>query len=328
MNLPSVCVVGAGSVGGTIGTLLAAAGHPTSALARGNTLAALREHGWRLRTPDGEVSADLHVAAADPAELPVPDVLVIAVKGQALPSLAPTLARLAGPGTTVLSALNGVPWWFFAGIGGAAQGIRLPAVDPDGAIAAALPAERTVGCVVHFSADVPEPGVGRMVAGRRLILGDAVPGSGLTGPLATALTAAGFETEGSARIHGDVWFKLWGNLTMNPVSVLTGATMDRILDDELIANFVRSAMAEAARIGEAIGCPICADVDERIAVTRALGATRTSMLQDAEAGRSIELDPLVTAVQQLARRFSLPTPAIDTLLGLTRLAGRTRGLYP
>lgn len=323
----TVCVVGAGAVGGTIGALLAAAGHPVSALARGRTLAALREHGWRLRTADGEISAPVTAAADAPGRLAPPDLLVIAVKGQALPGLAPSLGALVGPTTTVLSVLNGVPWWFFAGIGGEAQNVLLPAVDPDGACAAALPPSLTVGTVVHLSADSPEPGVSRLVSGRRLIVGDAVPGVDRAEPVRDTLSGAGFEVEHSARIHDDVWFKLWGNLTMNPVSVLTGATMDRILDDELVAAFVRQAMEEAARIGAAIGCPIEADVDERIAVTRRLGATRTSMLQDAEAHRPIELDPLVTAVHQLGRRFELPTPAIDTLLGLTRLAGRTRGLY-
>ncbi|MFI7585575.1 2-dehydropantoate 2-reductase [Spongisporangium articulatum] len=325
--MTSVCVVGAGAVGGTIGARLAAAGLPTSALARGATLTALREHGWRLRSADGELVAPVR-ASSDPDQLGEHDVVVIAVKGQSLDGLAPTLGPLVGPDTTVLAALNGIPWWFFAGIGDAAQGISLPAVDPTGAIAQVLPPERTVGGVVHFSASTPDPGVAVLNAGNRLVVGDAVPGGDRAASLGSLLGTAGFDTEVVPRIHDAAWFKLWGNLTMNPLSVITGATSDRILDDELVAQFVRSAMTEAMAIGDAIGCPVDQTVDERFAVTRQLGAMRTSMLQDAAAGRSIELDPLVTAVAQLGRRMNVPTPTIDALLGLARLWGRVHGAYP
>jgi 2-dehydropantoate 2-reductase len=324
----SVCIVGAGAIGITIGARLAARGHPTSALARGRTLAALRSNGWRLRTAQGLVTGPV-AAAQDAAELGVHDIVVLSVKAHALPELAPRLAPLMAPGTVVLPAMNGVPWWFFDGIGGPYDGLTLRSVDPHGTLADAVPTARVLGCVVHLSAGAPEPGLAVHHAGDELILGEPAGGSSdrLT-RTARLLADAGFRVTQSPRIQADVWYKLWGNLTMNPISALTGATTDRILDDDLVRGFVSAVMVEAATIGDRIGCPIDQTPQDRHAVTRKLGAFRTSMLQDADAGRPLELDAMVTVVREIAQTVGVPTPSIDALLGLTRLAARTRGLYP
>jgi 2-dehydropantoate 2-reductase len=320
-----VCVVGAGAIGGLLGTRLAAAGVPVSALARGRTLAALRSSGWRANDTTAPVAA----AEDDPAALGPHDVVVIAVKAHALPALAPRLAPLLGSGTVVVPALNGVPWWFFDGLGGPYDGMRLDAVDPGGVVSAALPARLVLGCVVHMSVDVPEPGLSNHRAGDGLIVGEPAGGGGARLDLVAGLFAeAGFAVTASPRIQTDIWYKLWGNMTMNPISMLTGATGDLMLDDPLLVGFVESAMNEAAAIGARIGCPITQSPRDRNAVTRKLGNVKTSMLQDAEAGRPVELDALVTVVRDIGAAVGVPTPTIDALLGLSRMAARVRGLYP
>jgi 2-dehydropantoate 2-reductase len=320
-----VCVVGAGAIGGLLGTRLAAAGVPVSALARGRTLAALRSSGWRANDTTAPVAA----AEDDPAALGPHDVVVIAVKAHALPALAPRLAPLLGSGTVVVPALNGVPWWFFDGLGGPYDGMRLDAVDPGGVVSAALPAWLVLGCVVHMSVDVPEPGLSNHRAGDGLIVGEPAGGGGARLDLVAGLLAeAGFAVTASPRIQTDIWYKLWGNMTMNPISMLTGATGDLMLDDPLLVGFVESAMNEAAAIGARIGCPITQSPRDRNAVTRKLGNVKTSMLQDAEAGRPVELDALVSVVRDIGAAVGVPTPTIDALLGVSRVAARVRGLYP
>lgn len=324
----SFCIVGAGAVGGTIGARLSAAGHPTSALARGATLDALRRDGWRLETPSGPVTGPVR-AGDDPAALGPHDVVVLAVKSQSLPDVVRRLPDLMRPDTVVLPALNGVPWWFFQGFGGVHAGMAVTSVDPGGAIAAAVPTEQVLGTVVHFSASTPEPGVVVNHAGQRLILGEPDgTSSPRLGSVADALRGAGFDVETTDAIQREIWFKLWGNMTMNPVSALTGATADLILDDDLVRSLCTSVMREAAAIGTEIGCPIEQTPGDRIAVTRSLGALKTSMLQDAEAGRPLELDALLSAVREIAVATGTPTPFTDGLLGLSRLNARVRGLYP
>jgi 2-dehydropantoate 2-reductase len=323
-----VCVVGAGAVGGMIGARLAAAGTPTSAVARGETLTALQRNGWRLIEEDGEIAGPVR-AAADPAELGPQDVVVVAVKAHSLPELAPRLVPLLGPETVVVPAMNGVPWWFCDGLGGPVDGLRLRSVDPVGAVAAALPPSRVLGCVVHLSASTSAPGVVVHGTKHSLILGE--PHGGLTDRLRSVsdlLTHAGFDVTVSQRIQDDVWFKLWGNMTMNPISVLTGTTMDHIVSDPLVEQFITAIMVEAREVGQRIGTPVQQDVAERLQITRSMGPMRTSMLQDADAGRQIELDALVGAVRELAQAVDVPTPNTDALLGLTRVAARARGLYP
>jgi 2-dehydropantoate 2-reductase len=323
-----ICVLGAGAIGGFIGTRLAASGVETSAVARGATLAALREHGWRVQSDDGLLTAPVR-AVGDAAELGVQDVVVLAVKGQSLDAALPALTPLIGPDTAVLAALNGVPWWFLDGFGGPCEGRRLASVDPAGRIAAAVPTRQVIGCVVHMACSTLEPGLVRHNKGTGLIIGEPDHGdSPRVRDLAALLRGAGLDATVSAEIQKDVWYKLWGNMTINPVSALTGATADRILDDELVLAFCHAAMREAAAIGAAIGCPIAERPEDRSQVTRKLGAFRSSMLQDADAGRTLELDALVGAVREIGAMVGEPTPTIDALLGLTRLSAGVRGLLP
>ncbi|MFT4099615.1 MAG: 2-dehydropantoate 2-reductase [Burkholderiaceae bacterium] len=323
-----IAIYGAGAIGGLIGARLAASGAASvSAVARGATLAALRSEGWRLRHDGAELRADVR-ASDRPAELGPQDLVVVAVKGPALASVAESVAPLIGPATVVLPAINGVPWWFGQGID-ALSGAPLRSIDPQGAILAAMPLAHIVGCVVHASAASTTPGVVEHRIGRELIIGEpSGQHSARLREVQAVLTAAGFDVRVSERIRQDIWYKLWGNLTMNPVSALTGATADQVLDDPLVRAFCSAAMREAAQVGERIGCPIAQTPEDRHAVTRKLGAFKTSMLQDVEAGRPIELDAIVAAVAEIAGRLGLATPNIDALLGLTRLFARRRGLYP
>jgi 2-dehydropantoate 2-reductase len=212
---------------------------------------------------------------------------------------------------------------------GPCAGLKLKSLDPDGALAAAIPVAHLVGGVVHASCKVAEPGVVVHVMGHGLIIGEPAGGiSRRVANLADALNAAGFECGTSERIQQDIWFKLWGNMTMNPISAFTGATVDRIVDDDLVSGYCLAMMKEAAAVGNAIGCPITQSGAERIDVARKLGVFKTSMLQDVEAGKPLEIDALLTVVREIAGHVGVATPNLDALLGLTRLFARTRGLYP
>ena len=328
-----ICIYGLGAIGGMIGGWLAAAGEDVSAvLRRGATLDAVRKQGLTLvETVDGEPrSRRIPIRAVeDPAELGPQDLVIVAVKSTALPDVARRIAPLLGPGTTVLSAMNGVPWWFFHGLAPELAGTPLPSSDSDGSVAAAIAASRVLGCVVHMAAATPEPGVVRLAGGRRLIIGE--PAGGADTPRARAvidvLRRAGFEIEASERIQHDIWFKLLGNMTINPISAITRATADRIVDDELVRDFASRCMLEAWAVGRRIGIDIPGEPQDRHAVTRKLGAFRSSMLQDVEAGRRIELDALVGAVRDIARHVKIETPNIDALFGLARLQAQGLGLY-
>jgi 2-dehydropantoate 2-reductase len=244
-----------------------------------------------------------------------------------MPSVAPVIGPLLGPQTMLLTAMNGVPWWFFDGFGGPCQGRHLDSVDPGGTMAAAIPAGHVIGGVVHVSCSVPEPGLIRHHNGTGLIVGEPDHSvSGRLRALAGVLEKGGFEVTVSDRIHSDVWYKLWGNMTVNPVSVLTGATADQIIDDDLVRAFCEAAMREAQEIGARIGCPIAESPADRNKVTRKIGAVRTSMLQDADAGRPLELDALVGAVREIGAVVGVPSPATDALHGLARLHARVAGL--
>lgn len=323
-----VCIVGAGAIGGFIGAKLATLEDlQVSALARGQTLAALKKHGWRLRV--GAQMLQSPVVASDKAdELGRQDVVIVAVKGPALASVASQIAPLLGPETIVVPAMNGVPWWFAQGIS-ALHGQRLESVDPGGEIARTIPFERVIGCVVHASTSASEPGLVVHKMGYGLILGE--PQGGQTervNRVVDLLRRAGFDSSQSANIRQDIWYKLWGNLTMNPVSAVTGATMDKVLADPLLRHFCSRAMEEASEIGARIGCAIGQSPEDRHAVTEKLGAFKSSMLQDVEGGRAIELDSIVVAVHELGLQLGVATPNIDALLGITRVFARTHGLYP
>lgn len=327
-----IAVVGLGAVGGLMAVRLARAGHEVSALARGATLAAVREHGVRLLADNQELRAHV-VASDDAATLGPQDLVVVALKGPALVDAAASLQPLLGAQTVVMPAMNGVPWWFLqpgsVAVDAGLTDTRLPSVDPGGRINAALPLARVLGCVVHLTCSSPEPGVVRHGFGDRLIIGEPAGGpSARLDAMCAALAQAGFRAEASTNIRNDIWYKLWGNMTVNPVSALTGAPTDRILDDPQVHEFIMHTMAEAAAIGARIGCPIAESGEDRMAVTRQLGSFRTSMLQDAAAGRALEIDALVTVVHEIGARLHVATPHIGALLGLTRLMARERGLYP
>jgi 2-dehydropantoate 2-reductase len=323
-----VCIVGAGAIGGFIGARLAAAGRAqVSAIARGATLQSLQRHGWRLNTATGLVQAPTH-ATADAADLGPQDLVVIAVKGPALTQAAQGLAPLFGPDTVVMPAMNGVPWWFCQDVPGMG-GEPLQSVDPGGRIASAISFERVLGCVVHASTATTEPGLVQHRMGQGLIVGEPRGGHSRRAQAVVDLLAhAGFDATHSDNVRYDIWYKLWGNMTMNPVSAITGATIDRILADPQVREFCSAAMHEAAAIGARIGCNIEQSAEDRHAVTAKLGAFKTSMLQDVEASRPIELDGIVSAVHEIGVRLGWPTPNVNILLGLARLFGRVHGLYP
>ena len=323
-----ICIYGAGAVGGFIGTQLAHAGFPVNAVVRGATLKALRSHGLRLES-DGILFTEKVNATDDPSELGVQDLVIISVKATALLTVAQQIAPLLGPDTIVLTAMNGVPWWFFDGFGGDYAGTRFSSVDPDGTIAAAIPSSHVMGCVVHGSFFLKEPGFVRHVFGNKLVIGEPNGSdSERLRKLEQMLGKANLDIVVSRSIQSDIWYKLWGNMTNNPVSALTGATCDLILDDPLVNQFCLNVMAEAGRIGARIGCPIEQSGEERNAITRKMGAFKTSMLQDVEAGRAVEIDALVSVVREIGQKVGEPTQNIDTLLGLARLQARVRGLYP
>ena len=320
-----ICVIGAGAIGGVIAARLATAGGVNvSVLARGAALAAIRDRGLRVTSAapadTGETITARVAVSDDAAELGAQDFVVVAVKAQSMGSVAASAGGLLGPETAVLSTLNGVPWWFLDGFGGPAAGRHLDSVDPGGFIASVLPASRVIGGTVHLSASSPAPGEVSWRSGNRLIVGEL---DGTSSPrlaaLAGLLRAGGFDVTTSARIRDDVWYKLWGNLTMNPVCVLTGASTGPVLDDDLVREFLSRAMLEARAVGERIGCPIRQSPPDRHAVTRKLGDFAPSMLQDARAGRPLELDALTGAVRELGALVGVPTPNVDAIHGLTRL---------
>lgn len=324
-----ICIYGAGAIGGWLGVALAQAGERLNVVARGATLQALQANGLQLVRQGGVATRVPVNAVDDPAALGPQDVVIVAVKAPALAAVAERIGPLLGPDTIVLTAMNGVPWWFLdGGFGGPLAGRRLSAVDPDGRIAAAIPGHHVIGGVVHASCALDGPGVVRHHFGSGLIIGE--PSGEPTERvqrLADLLQRGGIDARVSPQIQKDVWYKLWGNMTVNPISALTGATTDRILADDLLRGFISAVMLEARTVGERIGVPIAEMPEDRHAVTRKLGAFKTSMLQDVEAGRPVELDALVSAVRELAEGVGLATPFTDALLGLARVKTRELGLY-
>ena len=321
-----IAIVGAGAIGIWLGVRLANSGHEVSVLARGETLAAIKQHGLRLVS--GGNTQVAKVAVSDRAsELGTQDLVVLAVKGQALVSVAESVAVLLGDDTAILSAMNGIPWWFFHGLPVTLAESSLRSVDPEGRIGRLMPPERVLGSVVHAACSVQTPGCSVHKNGNGLIVGEPAGGSSARlDAVVSALRGASFDVTVSPQIQKDIWYKLWGNMTMNPISALTAATCDLILDDPLVSDFILRVMAEAAAIGARIGCPIAESGADRMAVTRKLGAFKTSMLQDAEAGRSLEIDALVAAPREIGRIVGIETPNMDALHGLVRLFARGRGL--
>ena len=267
----------------------------------------------------GETRCVAVATSSDPASLGVQDVLVVAVKAPALPSLAPALAAVVGPETQIVPMLNGVPWWF--------TDEPLWSVDPDLTIADALPVEQVAGCVVHASCFRSAPNHVVVKHAEKLILGAPAGGSSeRIDRLCSLFENAGIRCEASENVRRAIWYKLWGNATINPLSALTRSTADKLLDDPIIRGLMAEAMDELAAVGSAIGCPISESAEDRMAVTARLGAFKSSMLQDVEAGRSIEVEALLGAPREIAARAGVPTPQLDRLYAMTRLMGENLGL--
>jgi len=313
-----IAIVGAGAIGGWIAARLALGGQSVSVLARGQTLAALGSDGLRLTQGDSTAAIEVR-ASDDPAALGVQDVLVIAVKAPALADAAEAARPMIGPETWIVPMLNGVPWWFTSE--------PLVSVDPGGRIAAALPDAQIIGSVVHAACSRPAPNHVVVKHAEKLILGEPAGGtSERIQELGSLFERAGIKVEASDNVRRAIWYKLWGNATINPLSALTRATADKLLAEPEVRAWMFEAMAELAAVGAAIGCPISESGTDRMAVTAKLGAFKSSMLQDVEAGRPIELEALLGAPREIASRAGIPTPQLDRIYGLTRLMGDSLGL--
>jgi 2-dehydropantoate 2-reductase len=322
-----ICVYGAGAIGGLLAARLAKAGVEMSLVARGPHLAAMRERGLTLRT-DAETFTVHPRATDDPAELGPQDYVVVTLKAHQVPGVVDRMQPLLGSETAVVTAVNGVPWWYFHGLGGPYEGRRLASVDPGDAQWDEIGPERVIGCVVYPAAEVVEPGVVQLVEGDRFTLGE--PSGEKTARaerLAETLIGTGLKAPIRAKIRDEIWVKLWGNLSFNPISALTCATLDAICADEGTRGVARAMMVEAQVIAERLGVRFPIPVDKRIAGAAAVGAHKTSMLQDLERGRPMEIDALVAAVQEMGRLVDVPTPTIDTVLALVRLRARAAGCY-
>jgi 2-dehydropantoate 2-reductase len=322
-----ICVYGAGAIGGLLAARLAKAGVETSLVARGPHLAAMRERGLTLRT-DAETFTVRPRATDDPAELGAQDYVVVTLKAHQVPGVVDRMQPLLGPRTAVVTAVNGVPWWYFHRLDGPYEGRRLASVDPGDVQWDGIGPERVVGCVVYPAAEVVEPGVVQLVEGDRFTLGE--PSGEKTARierLADALIGAGLKAPIRAKIRDEIWVKLWGNLSFNPISALTHATLDAICADEGTRAVARAMMVEAQAIAERLGVRFPIPVDKRIAGAAAVGAHKTSMLQDLERGRPMEIDALVAAVQEMGHLVEVPTPTVDTVLALVRLRARVARCY-
>lgn len=323
---PKFCIFGAGAIGGTIAALLTRCGATVSVVARGRTLAALQRDGLRIII-DGEMLQVPVQVSKDPSKLGVQDYVIVAAKAPALPDIARRIGPLLGPKTTVITAMNGVPWWYFLNARGSLAGRQLKAIDPDGTIARAIPTSAVIGCVVYIAASADAPGVIRHQSGCGLVVGE--PDNRLTPRLAVLadwLRRAGFDCRESPEIQREIWLKLWANLCMNPISLLTAATSDRIIDDPLLRQLCVSMMEEAGEVGVAIGVSDSPPVEKIIGKIRELGAFKMSMLQDLERGKPVEVDALLTVVHDIGLLAGVPTPFIDGVLGLARLRASNLGL--
>ncbi len=324
-----IAIFGAGAIGGHLAAKLAGAGRvDLSLVARGEHLAALRESGLRLIEGDTDTTYPVK-ASDDAATLGPQDYVVLTMKAHSVPPALPAIAPLIGPDTAVVTMQNGIPWWYFYRSGGPHEGSRIEAVDPGGIISAAIGPERAVGTAVYVAAEVEAPGVIRHTYGARISLGEpSGEKSERTVRLAEEMIAAGMQAPVRTDIRSEIWVKLWGNLSFNPISALTDSTLAEIVADDGSRAVARAMMIEAQVIAETLGIRFPIDVDKRIAGAGSVGAHRTSMLQDLERGRPMEIDALVTAVQELGRLTGTPTPSIDLVLALVRRLARAKGCYP
>ncbi len=333
MSRLKICVFGAGAMGGLLGARLAAAGEAVTLVARGRHLEAMRQDGLRLIAAGGDIVVN-PPCTGDPATLGVQDVVILAVKTTALREAADAVRPLLGAESVLVPALNGVPWWYFYRLAGPHENRRLDSVDPGGELWEKLPPSRVIGCVVYAAGEVVAPGVVRSSASESFLLG--VPGGdrggdagGQLGARTTALAAilenARLSVSVSRDIRQALWIKLWGNLSFNPLSVLTGATLDRLAVEPESREVARRMMIEARAVGEQLGIEFPMDVDRRMAMAEGLVGHKTSMLQDFERGRALEIDALLGAVVEMARLVGIATPTCEIVLGLVRQRARVAG---
>jgi len=327
-----VCIYGAGAIGAHIGVLMKLAGVDVSLVARGANLAAIKENGLKLITKvDGvEVEKVARMSAVqEPSELGPQDFVISTLKSHQAWDAADHMRPLFGPQTALVTAQNGVPWWYFHGLEGPFAELQLESVDPQGRQWAAIGPDRAIGCTVYPAAEIIAPGVIKHTYGDRYNLGE--PNRQITPrvtAIASAFEAAGLKCKIYDDIRDDIWLKLWGNLCFNPISALTHATLDVVATDPGTRAVARAMMAEAETLARKLGVHFRVDIERRINGAASVGAHRTSMLQDLDKKRPLELDALLTAVQEMGRLVDVPTPTIDIVLALTQQMGRSNGVYP
>ena len=321
-----ICIYGAGAIGGYLGVQLALAGQDVTLIARGPHLEAMQANGLKLLI-DGEERVARPFCTSDASEAGPQDFVIVTLKAHSAPAVVGAMQPLLGPDTAVVSAVNGVPWWYFYALEGPWRDHRLESVDPGGVQWDGIGPERAIGCVVYPATEVVEPGVIQHLSGNRFSLGE--PSGEKTGrvqALAGALKEAGFRVP-VRRIRDEIWVKLWGNLSFNPISALTLETLDTVATDPGTRAVAQAMMLEAQTIGEKLGARFPVDVEKRMDGAAAVGAHRTSMLQDLERGRPMEIDALVTSVQEMGRLVDVPTPTIDVVLALVQQRARAAGAY-
>ncbi|HXZ20319.1 MAG TPA: 2-dehydropantoate 2-reductase [Candidatus Acidoferrales bacterium] len=321
-------IAGAGAIGAYLGARMARAGLEVTLFARGPHLRAMQENGVQVESAEGNFQARPRVVASLEEAGPA-DVVVLAVKAQGLPALAPRLAHVLGPETAVVSTQNGVPWWFFQTGGGSLEGIRLERVDPGGVIAAAIEPRRVIGSIVYFATEIVRPGVILHTEGNRISLGEPDGSrSDRCRHIAKALIAAGLRCPITARIRHEIWVKLLGNVAFNPTSVLTRATLAQMTSDAEVSALTREIMKETEAVARALGFELPVSIEQRMAGAGAVGEHKTSMLQDLEAGRPLELEAIVGAVVELGEHLNIPMPYTRTVYACTRLLAQTQAKAP
>ena len=322
-----ICVYGAGAVGGLMAAWLSRAGHDVSVVARGAHLDAIRARGLRIRSGGREETFSVKADSA-PSAFGAQDCVIVAVKAQSLGEVAAGIAPLVGKDTSILTAMNGVPWWFFDRLAFGGGKERLESLDPGGKLSRAMPTGRIVGCVIHLAASTPEPGLISHNMGKRLIVGE--PGGKntvRTQRIAEALISSGFEVNITGEIEKEFWVKLLGNVSFNPVSALTQTTADLLMEDRQIKNYMVSIMREVLAIGRAVGVDADIDPEARIDMARVLGKFKTSMLQDMEAGKPLEVDGLLAGTLEIAQKAGVRAPFTESLFGLIRARAAATGQY-
>ncbi len=320
-----ICIVGAGAIGGYIGAKLALGGEQVTLIARGAHLDAIQKNGLKLVSADGaeHVVKDVF-ATSDMGEAGRQDVAILALKAHSVPAIATALRALYGSETMVVTAQNGIPWWYFRKHGGEFEGQRIQSVDPDGIVEANIEVDRVIGCVVYPAAELAEPGIVRHIEGDRFSLGE-LDGSKTSRLelLSQTFSRAGLKAPIRTRIRSEIWVKLWGNLAFNPISALTRATLENICQYPLTRELARNMMTEAQAIAERLGVEFGITLEQRINGAQKVGAHKTSMLQDIETGRPTEVDAIVGAVAELGRLTNIPTPHIDGIYASVKLLEKT-----